>query len=59
MWVVDETDMTVHKKEVKAGKMVGSDGMHIAEGLEAGEKVVTAGMLKLIEGMKVRFLEEQ
>jgi RND family efflux transporter MFP subunit len=59
VWVVDETDMTVHKKEVKAGNVVGSDDMHIAEGLQSGEKIVTAGMMKLIEGMKVRFLEEK
>jgi len=59
VWVVDETDMTVHKKEVKAGEMVGSEDIHIQEGLVAGEKVITAGMLKLHEGMKVRFWEEK
>jgi len=59
VWVVDETDMTVHRKEVKAGEMVGSQDIHIRKGLEAGEKVVTAGMLKLQEGMKVRFWEEK
>ena len=59
VWVVDETDMTVHRKEVEAGEMVGSEDIHIGKGLEPGEKVVTAGMLKLQEGMKVRIWEEK
>ncbi len=59
VWVVDETDMTVHKKAVKAGEMVGSEDMHIKEGLQVGEKVVVAGMMKLTEGMKIRIWEEK
>ena len=53
VWALDEGDMTVKKVMVKVGEMTGSDGIAILEGLSGGEKVVTSGVTKLQEGMKV------
>ncbi len=46
---------TVHKRIVTLGNITGA-GFEIAEGLEDGEMVVTAGISKLSEGLKVRML---
>jgi RND family efflux transporter MFP subunit len=47
---------TVHKRLVTIGEFTGS-GFEITEGLEDGEMVVTAGLSKLSEGMKVKLLQ--
>ncbi len=59
VWVVEPEDMTVHKRDVKAGPLTGSENINILEGLHDGEKIVVAGLLKLQEGMKVSFWEQQ
>jgi RND family efflux transporter MFP subunit len=59
VWVVKPDEKKVHKREVKVGEMVGTEDIHITEGLEVGEQVVVAGMKKLFEGMKVRIWEEE
>ncbi len=59
VWIVDSENMTVHKQEVRIGRIEGSNDIEVFEGLEGGEKIVVAGVLKLQEGMKVRFWEEQ
>jgi multidrug efflux system membrane fusion protein len=46
---------TVHKRIVALGNITGA-GFEITEGLEDGEMVVTAGISKLNEGLKVRML---
>ncbi len=46
---------TVHKRIVTVGELTGG-GFEITEGLEDGEMVVTAGISKLSEGMKVKIL---
>ncbi len=51
-WVIDETNMTVSPRPVKVGRMMG-DNIEIFEGLEPGERIVTAGTPFLTEGMKV------
>jgi len=53
VWVLDPEKMTVKKVAVRLGGFTGADGMIIREGLSGGEKVVTAGVTKLQENMKV------
>jgi RND family efflux transporter MFP subunit len=59
VWVVDTAEMKVHKRPVKVGAVVGSEAVDILEGLEGGEVIVVAGLLKLHEGMPVRLWEEK
>jgi multidrug efflux pump subunit AcrA (membrane-fusion protein) len=59
VWVVDTAAMTVHKRPVKVGAVVGSEAVDILEGLQGGEAVVVAGLLKLHEGMPVRLWDEK
>ncbi|HYK87670.1 MAG TPA: efflux RND transporter periplasmic adaptor subunit [Acidobacteriota bacterium] len=49
-------DMTAETRFVKVGRTVGGDTV-IAEGLKAGEKVVTDGQLGLVNGVKVQVKE--
>jgi multidrug efflux pump subunit AcrA (membrane-fusion protein) len=53
VWLVDSANMTVHKKEVKVGRLAGSENIDVLEGLEGGENLVVAGVRQLREGMKV------
>lgn len=57
IWVVDEKTMTVHAKPVKLGTMRGGS-IEVLEGLQGGERVVTAGAAYMAEGMKVSLLHE-
>jgi RND family efflux transporter MFP subunit len=58
VWVLEEGDMTVKKTGVRMGEMTGSDGIVILDGLTGGEKIVTSGVTKLREGMKVSIWKE-
>lgn len=53
VWVVDETDMTIHKTEVVMGADAG-EFVVATSGLDGGEKIVAAGVPFLHEGMRVR-----
>lgn len=53
VWVLNEPEMTVEKNRVTIGEMTGSGGVLILDGLNPGVKVVTAGVSKLRDGMKV------
>ena len=59
VWVVDPKEMTVRKRDVRVGRIVGSADIKILEGLKGGETIVVAGVTKLQDGMKVRLWEEQ
>ena len=54
VWIVDRSDMTVHKKRIELGQMTGQDNIFITDGLIGGELLVVAGMKSLQEGMKVQ-----
>ncbi|MEW8508241.1 MAG: efflux RND transporter periplasmic adaptor subunit [Candidatus Thiodiazotropha sp.] len=54
-WVIDEESMTVNSRKVKVGRLLGSR-IEILEGLNPGERIVTAGTPFLLEGMEVRLL---
>jgi RND family efflux transporter MFP subunit len=59
VWLVDSANMNVLKKEVKVGRLAGSENIDVLEGLEGGETLVVAGGTKLQEGMKVSFWEQK
>jgi membrane fusion protein, multidrug efflux system len=52
VWVVNKQDQ-VELRPVTMGEWFGGGGWFVAEGLEAGERVVVDGSLRLAEGMKV------
>ena len=47
---------TVHKQPVELGAL-SSDSFAVQGGVAAGDRVVTAGLLSIVDGMKVRLLE--
>ncbi len=59
VWVLDKKTMTVHKTPVKLGALTGSEDIVVTEGLKGGETIVTAGVTKLRDGMKVRIWKAQ
>ena len=56
-WVVDEKNMVVQSRPVKVGRLLG-DNIEVLDGLESGERIVTAGTAFLVDGMKVTLLEQ-
>ena len=56
VWVVDEKTMQVAPLAVKVGTMRGNS-IQIKEGLEAGQRVVTAGVPFLYKGLKVTLMK--
>ncbi len=57
-WVIDEQSMTVKSRKVKIGRLLGSR-VEILEGLDPGERIVTAGTPFLLEDMQVRLLPDR
>jgi RND family efflux transporter MFP subunit len=58
VWVINESNQTVHRRKVKTGELT-IDGIIIAEGLKLGELVVTAGVHLLQEGQKILIFNEK
>ena len=56
VWIVDPQSSSVSTREIKVAAK-GGDSFTVAEGLEAGMRVVTAGVHSLSEGQKVKVLE--
>jgi RND family efflux transporter MFP subunit len=54
--IIQGDTATVHKRIVSVGELTGG-GFEITEGLEDGEMVVTAGVSKLTEGLRVKLLQ--
>ena len=59
VWVVDKSTMTVTKKNISVGEMVLQDYVQVLSGLNSGEIIVTAGVSKLQETQKIKFIEER
>ena len=53
VWVVDAQDMTVSRREVEVGSIVGHNQIQLVSGLDSGEVIAAAGVHHLTEGMKV------
>jgi RND family efflux transporter MFP subunit len=58
VWIVREDDMTAHRIPVTVGELAGSSRIRVTSGLSGGETVITAGMTRLLEGMKVTIWNE-
>lgn len=58
VWVLDDQGMTVRRNDVTLGQPTGSEKVVVEKGLKGDETIVTAGVLKLKEGQKVRIWEE-
>jgi len=57
VWTVDMPSMAVNPQPVKVGRMLG-DRIEVLDGLEPGNRIVTAGTPFLVEGMKVTLMPE-
>jgi len=58
IWVIDEGTNTVKRRPVEVGEL-GDAGIPVTNGLQAGERVVTAGVSYLREDQKVKLLDSQ
>ena len=58
IWVVDQTEMIVYRKNVVVGTMTGASDITILNGLSAGDRIVIAGASTLRDSMKVSYLED-
>jgi RND family efflux transporter MFP subunit len=56
VWIVDPEDMTVSKRPVKLGRVTGKEQIWITDGVSEGERIATAGVHHLEEGMQVRLM---
>ena len=56
VWIVDEKTSSVSTRDIKIASK-GAASFIVAEGLEAGMRVVTAGVHSLAEGQKVKIPE--
>lgn len=58
VWVYNEKDSVVVKKEVVTDGLIGDGNIRIVKGLDGFEKVITAGVNVLQEKQKVEVMEE-
>ena len=58
VWVVDDETMTVHRREVTTGDLVGADQIRITDGIESGETIAVSAVSRLGEGMAIRKMGE-
>jgi multidrug efflux system membrane fusion protein len=54
VWVVDQSNKTVHQRKVVLGQLTGSDSLRITQGLAAGEMVAVSAVSRLRAGMTIR-----
>jgi len=59
VWQVDEAELRVHRRDVRIGRLAGSDEIQVLNGLAGGERIVVAGATQLVENQRVRLWEEQ
>ena len=57
VWVVDDKTLSVQQRVVTVAHFEGN-GVALSSGLRSGERIVTAGVTRLINGQKVRLLED-
>ena len=58
VWVVDAKDQRVHRRGIDISRHA-PDSVIVTDGLNSGERVVTAGVQELHEGQPVKLLEGQ
>lgn len=57
VWVVDKATSTVKRQPVRVGGL-SARGIEILDGLKSGDMVVTRGVSRLKDGLKVRFMKK-
>lgn len=57
VWVVDDDNHRVHRRRVTLGGLIGSSDVVVLGGVTAGERVVSAGVYKLVDGERVKVVE--
>lgn len=57
VWVLDPQTMTVNKRPVRVGTMVG-DRIQVTEGLAGGDEIIAVGAPHMAEGMRVTRMAE-
>ena len=57
VWQVVPEELRVHRLDVRIGRLAGKEQIQILAGLSGGERIVTAGVMHLAEGDKVRLWE--
>jgi multidrug efflux pump subunit AcrA (membrane-fusion protein) len=55
VWIVDAKDQSVHRRDIAIGRYA-PDSVIVTEGLNSGDRVVTAGVQQLHEGQLVKLL---
>jgi len=58
VWVVDQTDMIIHRRKIDVGAVTGTSDITILDGISAGDRIVIAGVTTLRDSMKVSYLED-
>ena len=58
VWVVDQDALTVHRRDVTTGDLVGTDQIQIVDGLAGGEMIAISAVSRLREGMPIRKMDE-
>ncbi|MBY5764857.1 efflux RND transporter periplasmic adaptor subunit [Rhizobium leguminosarum] len=58
VWTVDRDTATVHGRDIKVSDFTG-DGVHVTEGLDTGDLVVSAGTQFMSENLKVKVPVQQ
>ena len=58
VWTVDRNTATVHGRAIKVADFTG-DGVHVTEGLDTGDLVVSAGTQFMTENLKVKVPDQQ
>ncbi|MBX4957684.1 efflux RND transporter periplasmic adaptor subunit [Rhizobium lentis] len=58
VWTVDRDTATVHGRHIKVADFTG-DGVHVSEGLDTGDLVISAGTQFMSENLKVRVPNQQ
>ncbi|MGO4135431.1 efflux RND transporter periplasmic adaptor subunit [Rhizobium brockwellii] len=58
VWTVDRDTATVHGRGIKVADFTG-DGVHVTEGLDTGDLVVSAGTQFMSENLKVKVPDQQ
>ena len=58
VWVVDQDAMTVHRRDVTTGDLVGTDRIQVVDGIASGEMIAVSAVSRLREGMPIRKLDE-
>jgi RND family efflux transporter MFP subunit len=59
VWLVDPAELRVHRRDVRMGRLAGSDQVQILSGLKGDERIAVAGVLHLTEGQQVRLWQDQ